>query len=282
MSKKKDQERKSGRRRSGAGGGLRRPVDSYGDQSVRVIYVAGEGAKTEPDYFKKLSETYGKRKKFQIKVCTASDDKGLRPEAVVEQVLKGAEAKGDPDCEKWAFFDRDTTNNRDAAIPAAMRMAAEKGVQVGLSHPSFELWLLLHFQPFTSQENGDSEQVISKLRSHPKAKGFKDYDKDSGERGKGLEGERWESLAGKEKDAIRNARNLVAACPYGGCSPKKADEYLKAREEAGASGALVPESYEQWRTWTGHAADCDALKRDPSTDVWRLISSLGIGAEDSA
>ncbi|MEU1826153.1 RloB family protein [Streptomyces abikoensis] len=279
MSKKnKDQEQKSSRRRrdrGAEGGGLRRQVDSYGDRSVRVIYVAAEGARTEPDYFELISKTYGNRtgREFQIKLCRPSHSNGLRPEEVVDFVLAGAKAQGGLDCEKWAFFDRDTKDNRDAEIPSAMRKAHQHGVQVGLSHPSFELWPLLHFEPFTRQVDGVSDAVLERLRSNRDAKGFEEYDRASGDRGKGLGGQRGQSLLGREKDAIRNARKLVTACRHGDCSPKNAD--------LDAIDAKKDESYEDWRKRTGHAAGCDALQRDPSTDVWRLIASLDIGTEES-
>ncbi|ARZ67739.1 hypothetical protein SMD11_2087 [Streptomyces albireticuli] len=261
-----------------------------------MIYVAGEGARTEPEYFRLINKTFGDRpgrEKFHLKVCEPSNPNGLRPEAVVDLVLSEAEKKGDQDCEKWAFFDRDAEDNRDTEIPRAMRKASENGVHVALSHPSFEIWLLLHFRPFTSQENGRDAEVIKQLRNHPKADGFKEYDKASGDRGKGLGGGRGEALMrearGREqapiRNAVRNARKLVTSCPHGDCSPKRADDLLAAskaaRADAGSSGETAPESYETWRTRTGHAADCDPLKRDPSSDVWRFLADLEIATEDS-
>jgi hypothetical protein len=47
--------------------------------------------------------------------------------------------------------------------------------------------------------------------------------------------------------AVRNAKAMVKHCPAGCCSVQD-----------------------------GHAEHCDPLKRDPSTDMWRLIESLGI------
>ncbi|MET9295698.1 RloB family protein [Streptomyces sp. NPDC003077] len=260
------------RDRSGGAGRLRRTLGSYGDQSRRVVYVAAEGARTEPDYFRLLNEVYGERgsgKMFRLHVCSPSHANGLRPEAVVEQVP----AEADPDCEKWAFFDRDAADCRETAIRKAMRRAAGHGVQVALSHPSFELWLLLHFQPFTSQENGLDGAVVDRLRRHRDAKGFADYDRQSGERGKGVAGERGASLLGREQTAVRNARKLVTDCPHGNCSPKGAD--------IGPIAPVQRDTYERWRRRTGHAAECDPLLRDPSTDVWRLVVALGIADGDA-
>lgn len=248
---------------------LRRPVQSYGDESRRVVYVAAEGEKTERDYVALLNKTYGEREKFVLKFHGARN--GLRPTEVVDLVLESASAPAD---EKWALFDRDAQDNRDQDIPDAMRKAAEQGVQVALSHPSFELWLLLHFQQFTSQEGGVNDTVLRRLREHRDAKGFAEYDKASGDRGKGLDDQRGQSLLNREKDAVRNARKLVSLCSHGSCSARNLvhDSIPGPRTE----------SYEEWTRRSGHAENCDPLKRDPSTDVWRLLVHLGIVEDETS
>ncbi|WP_431780914.1 RloB family protein [Streptomyces chumphonensis] len=231
--------------------------------------MATEGEKTERDYLALLNTHYGERegRKFRLKHCNAG--RGLRPTETVDHVIASSVS---PDDEKWALFDRDSEDQRDDDIPEAMRKAAAAGVQVALSHPSFELWLLLHFQQFSSQEDGRTSTVLDRLRTHRDAKGFQDYDKQSGDRGKGLGGQRGESLVGKENVAVRNARKLVSLCPFGDCSPKNADFSPIPGPRA--------ETPQVWRLRSGHGASCDPLKRDPSSDVWRLLATLGIGTED--
>lgn len=228
-----------------------------------MVYVAAEGERTERDYITLLNESHGERKGFFLRFCGARN--GLRPTEVVDLVLASASA---PDDEKWALFDRDARDSRDQDIPRAMREAAENGVQVALSHPSFELWLLLHFQQFTSQESGLADAIVRRLREHRDAKGFEEYDKASGDRGKGLDEQRGRSLLEREETAVRNARKLVALCPHGACSARQLDH------------SPIPgprtESYQEWSRRTGHVENCDPLKRDPSTDVWRLLVQLGI------
>jgi hypothetical protein len=281
---KKQQARGTGRaRRRGADASppaLRRPVGSYGDKSQRVIYVATEGSKTEPAYLDLLNKTLGEgnEKKgiraFYLDYCHPGHPNGLRPSEVVQQVR----AKAEPGEEMWALFDRDAADSRDVDIREAYKIARGNGVQVALSHPSFELWLLLHFKQWSgSQQNGIDTWVKDQLRRHPDAKGFQDYDKASGKRGKGLDGPRGQSLMVEQRlaAAVHNARKLVDSCPYGDCSAKQAD---RARELKPANGrrqaaALSAEEYAQR---SGHAASCDPLKRDPSSDVWRLLAALGI------
>ncbi|WP_101254867.1 RloB family protein [Streptomyces barkulensis] len=271
---KKERERRRRRERT-PGGPPRRPVASYGDRSHRVLYIACEGARTEPAYLDLLNEAYGRQRSgeraFHLHYCDPGHADGLRPEEAVDQVLSVA----GPGDEKWVLFDRDTEDNRDGEIPRALRKAHRGGVQVALSHPSFELWLLLHFKNWTSRENGRSATVVNELRRHRDADGFADYDKGSGDRGKGLGGKRGASLLGREANAVRNARGLVTQCSHGACSAKAADGAAKT---ASTELDQTPD-YAEWAALTGHAPDCDPLGRDPSTDVWRLLTALGIGTD---
>ncbi|MFB6779665.1 RloB family protein [Streptomyces sp. NPDC056352] len=269
MSKKQqDRGTRHARRRRGADASppaVRRSLGSYGDKSQRVIYVATEGSKTEPAYLDLLNKTFGEGDEkegipgFSLYYCHPGHSNGLRPPEVVEQVISKAGGPGD---EMWALFDRDAADSRDADIREAFRAAGKMDVQVALSHPSFELWLLLHFKPWHSQEGGIDGKVKEQLRRHPDAKGFHDYDKASGKRGKGLDGPRGQSLMEKNRPAaaVRNARKLVDSCPHGDCSAKRADQTSEENPQR-----------------SGHADCCDPLKRDPSSDVWRLLTTLGIG-----
>jgi len=60
-------------------------------------------------------------------------------------------------------------------------------------------------------------------------------------------GQRAQALHGKHTAAAKRAKRLIDDCPTGVCS---------------ASG--------------GHATHCDPLHRDPSTDVWQLLTELGV------
>ncbi|OMI40440.1 RloB family protein [Streptomyces sparsogenes] len=276
---RKQQQDNGGRRRRRRDPGAparspRGPVSAYGDRAQRVIYIAHEGEKTEKDYLRLLESTYRTREgKRSFRFALFGEAGGLRPMATVDRVLEETE----PHDEKWVFFDRDAADSRDTEIPQAMRKAAKNGVQVVLSHPSFELWLLLHFQLWTSQESGFDSKVKDRLRQHKDAKGFEDYDQASGDRGKGIDGKRAESLlaSGRVKSAIRNARKLVNACQYGQCKAEAADEAAASPIDPGK-----PETYDQWTRRSGHAGGCEPLKRDPSTDVWRLLAALEIDGED--
>jgi hypothetical protein len=185
---------------------------------------------------------------------------GMLPTKTVEAVRRYADTD-----EAWVVFDRDG-DDRDEDIRRALEEAAASKIEVGFSHPSFDLWLLLHFQPFSGAQSGSSKIVIEKLRSAPGADAFKNYDKRNDKSVKGL---RRDALRGREKAAATNAKALVATCEHGDCKAGRAQVKPVERD---AAAAPPP----QWSARSGHAAHCLALGRDPSTDVWRLLAALGI------
>ncbi|HET8680377.1 MAG TPA: RloB family protein [Micromonosporaceae bacterium] len=122
----------------------------------------------------------------------------------------------------WAIFDRDQHHD----IPQAMREAEAGGVAVAFSHPSFELWLLLHFIDVSGQQGGSSRVIHEKLRRQA---GFETF---GARNDKSLRGPRVLALNGKQEDAVKRAKRLVEECSTGECSASN-----------------------------GHAAHCDPLRR---------------------
>jgi hypothetical protein len=167
--------------------------------------------------------------------------------------------------EAWVLFDRDGPD-RDADIRQALKDAAASKIEVGFSHPSFDLWLLLHFQSFSGAQSGSSKIVVEKLRSAGNAEAFKDYDNRNN---KSVKGARRDALRGREKIAATNARALVDACAHSACNAKKAKSNPVDR-------SAPDEPSVAWLARSGHAPGCPVLRRDPSTDVWRLLATLGL------
>ncbi len=137
-------------------------------REVRVLYVACEGESTEPDYLQYLNEQFGdgdgrERQPFRIQPVYRKN--GMTPSQVVEAARAAA-----AEDEAWALFDRDRWDD----IPQAIKVAAESRIELAFSHPSFDLWLLLHFQAFSGAQSGSSKNVVDKLRQ---AVAFRDYDK---------------------------------------------------------------------------------------------------------
>jgi hypothetical protein len=240
------------------------------------VYVACEGEQTEPDYLEYLNETFGAgadgRKPFHIYPLVEKN--GLLPAQTVAKAKKHAGID-----EAWVLFDRDGSD-RDADILRALRAAAEARIEIGFSHPSFDLWLLLHFQNIAGSQHGSSALVVEKLRNARETSEFRDYDKRNN---KSVSGGRRDALRGKEATAVRHARALVGQCEYGECKAGAAEHVPVSRRDKSVSAeepvdteSEVEWTPEQWSARSGHAAHCPILRRDPSTDVWRLLVSLGI------
>lgn len=228
--------------------------------AVQVLYVGCEGESTEPDYLNHLNAQFGdgsgyEGQRFKIQPVYAKN--GMTPAQVVASVRK--EAKED---EAWALFDRDEHHD----IPKALKEAAEDSTEVCFSHPSFDLWLLLHFQAFGGTQSGSSKIVVEKLRqAHPAFKGF---DKKND---KSVKGDRRTALGDVKavKEAVSNAKSMVGQCEHGLCKGNNAKTFAYGRDKP-------PKSTTAWAARSGHAHDCEVLRRDPSTDVWRLVVRLGI------
>jgi len=126
----------------------------------RVFYVAVEGGSTEPDYLGFLNRELGSELRFLIHPLYRSN--GMTPTRVVARALEQRDEirHGSGLVQLWAIFDRDQHHD----ILQAMRDAEAGGVTVAFSHPSFELWLLLHFSDFSGQQGGSSRVIHGKLR----------------------------------------------------------------------------------------------------------------------
>lgn len=114
----------------------------------------------------------------------------------------------------WALFDRDQHPDVPTAFALVRQHNAEAGikpdmvnVEVAFSNPSFDLWLLLHFQSVNSPQDGSSDWVHEKLRKCPDFSGFA---RDTAG-GKRLNREQAARLMRPDRiaAAVRNARSLA-------------------------------------------------------------------------
>lgn len=167
-----------------------------------VIYVVAEGRRTELDYLDWLNKIYGSRSRFMIKTLLPSEQQnGLKPARVLEHACRLA---AEPDIKQvWGLFDHDGRKEIDQVCLSAK----PERVHLALSHPSFELWLLLHLREFTpgDRQDGKSDPIIKKLRfAHP---AFADYAKRTKRIGKS----HFDALMEDDGicNAVRRARRLA-------------------------------------------------------------------------
>lgn len=109
-------------------------------REVKIFFlIVCEGAKTEPNYFKKFSGKSG-NVIFEID-C---DGKGYNTLKVVEEALKIREKTPNKYNRVWAVFDKD--NFPDNNFNSAIQKAKANNIGCAWSNEAFELWYLLHFQ----------------------------------------------------------------------------------------------------------------------------------------
>ena len=134
--------KRQGLRHSGTKTALRRPAPHRAPRPF--VLIVCEGAKTEPQYF----DGFRKAKRLSrglIEIVPGSES-GTNPKSIVEHAkARRAEATKRENIEfdeVWCVFDRD----EHEWFAEAMEQARANHMRVALSNPSFELWLLLHFE----------------------------------------------------------------------------------------------------------------------------------------
>ena len=247
------------------------PVQPIPSKQERVLYVGCEGESTEPHYLDYLTKRFGTGERTKtgrpFRIVPVYKANGLPPEQVVEAVREKAATD-----ETWALFDRDNHTK----IPQAIEQAAADGTEICFSHPSFDLWLLLHFQSFGGKQSGTSKGVVEKLRKADSA--FKGFDKRND---KSIQGPRRKALEGRVEVAIQNAKMLVSQCEHGDCKASLGQyPVAPVGRTSPHNPHHPPQSPHKWAARSGHAPDCKVLDRDPSSDVWRLLVSLSIEKDD--
>lgn len=113
------------------------------------ILIVCEGSKTEPLYFKDLMNRH-RNKLVDLEIIPA----GGTPKTIVEKAValkkrEAARAKRDsvlPYDEVWCVFDID----EHPFVEEAKEQAKANKISVAISNPSFELWVLLHYQMQTA------------------------------------------------------------------------------------------------------------------------------------
>lgn len=174
----------------------KRPQNTRGYSSRKVnirevkqrFLIVCEGAKTEPNYFKK----------FRVPK-TVIDVKGVgeNPSRLVQSAIKlKAEAvEADEGYDQvWCVFDRDDWPSQD--FNNAIHKAESYDLQVAYSNEAFELWYVLHFEFLnTGIPRDDYIKKLTQLLG-------KKYQKNSDTI--------YDELRNRQGTAIRNAEKLLA------------------------------------------------------------------------
>ncbi len=164
---RRDRERRPGRRKP------------FRDPKPLILIVC-EGKNTEPQYFAGFIRAC-KNPRVRVRVHDAT---GVpltlvrqAKEAKVEAEHK-AKREGDVNLRfnaVWCVFDVDEHPD----IPAAMTMASDNGIDLAISSPCFELWLILHFRdcPGGMHRHKLQKHMEKHIAEYDKRIEFADYEK---------------------------------------------------------------------------------------------------------
>lgn len=141
----------------------------------RSLLIQCEGQKTEPNYLDELCKACGVRHRQQVIVKRG---KGQNARVTVEAAI----AEGDQKRLGEKIYDDvccvlDVEHiGHEARLNEAIDLAQKRGIRLFLSHPSFEVWLIAHFERVT-RDFADGSATEAYLNTHWQ-KDFKcDYEK---------------------------------------------------------------------------------------------------------
>jgi hypothetical protein len=166
-------------------------------QKIRIL-ILGEGRETEPNYFRGLRDEEVVTQRFSMVVQKGKGGSCLH---VVQQAIAErdkAAARHENFDEVWCVFDVDQASQREQ-VNKARTLAGQHGIQLALSNPSFEVWLLAHFLR-TKRAFTGCDAVIKELNKHWRREFERDYGKN--------DEQLYARLAGRTQTAIDNARNV--------------------------------------------------------------------------
>jgi hypothetical protein len=153
----------------------------------RTVLIVIGAKRTESDYLKGLRNAFGPAT-VTMRIIT-------KPGSPDQLIAHAREARGDYD-DVWCVTDVDSFEREGGKITAALALAEKLDINVAVSDPCFELWLLLHHESCTAF-CPDREAVERRLRKH-----VPDYDKTA---------LRFRDFAAGLDDAIERARRLESA-----------------------------------------------------------------------
>jgi len=134
------------------------PTEAIDPAKIYVIATEGD---TEFDYFKAFhnhKDELSIHSSIHVEPIDREDTKSA-PKHVIELLEEYVDYYGIKAEELWIVIDRDCQNNSPEQLREIYAKSNDKGFNVGLSTPCFELWLLLHvadistYNPVTLFEN---------------------------------------------------------------------------------------------------------------------------------
>lgn len=170
---------------------LKRKVAIRKPRKTLVIFCEGE--RTEPEYLDALKRQPPVRDVAAVDLRVETGQGGSVPRALVAMATEARARAIEEDAEIdefWCVFDVEWPKNHPG-LGEAVRQARANGINLAVSNPCFELWLILHFQDCTAWlDNNQARRLRRQV---------------DGSSDKGLEASKYMPFVG---DATRRAAGL--------------------------------------------------------------------------
>jgi len=141
----------------------------------RALLIQCEGLKTEPNYLEEFCKACGIRHSLVVKV---KPGKGQNAAVTVEAAIAEGRRRllGEQVYDEvWCVLDVEHAAHK-AKLNEAITLAGKYGIRLFLSNPSFEVWLISHFER-TKRDFADSDATEAHLNTHWKKHFGCDYEK---------------------------------------------------------------------------------------------------------
>lgn len=142
-------------------------------EQLKAILIATEDEQSSRLYFESLRDHLK-----SSRIIVIADHEGSAPKSVIETAKKAKKdravevdaGRDDPFDEVWVVFDTEGPQNaqRLKEARAAVAQARDLGFRTAVSNPSFEYWLLLHYEYYVGLIP-DGSAACKRLRKYVKA-----------------------------------------------------------------------------------------------------------------
>lgn len=140
----------SGRDRRSGAHPLKRKVAIRRPRKTLVVFCEGE--RTEPEYLEALKRQPSVRDVSAVDLRVETGQGGSVPRTLVAMAIEARTRASEEEAEIdefWCVFDVEWPRNHPGLMDA-IQQARANSIQLAISNPCFELWLILHFQDHSS------------------------------------------------------------------------------------------------------------------------------------
>jgi hypothetical protein len=140
----------------------------------KTLLVVCEGTRTEPDYLRALKQQPAVRDVAAVDLRVETGRGRTDPKSLVALAVAARNTAIDDDGEIdefWCVFDVEWPTNHPG-LEEAIRQACNNSIEVAVSNPCFELWLILHLQDQSAWLDSDDARRLRARLDGSKDKGL--------------------------------------------------------------------------------------------------------------